>query len=104
MSETETGELTRGAREGRTIRQRLETFYINYTGAVYFLIFEALFIGFAIGLGILGTGATTNGLRTQTDLITAWSGVAGALAIMYAILLGIPLALFYFWDFIDKFR
>ncbi|MFB6217606.1 MAG: hypothetical protein ABEH77_00245 [Halobacteriaceae archaeon] len=103
MSETERGELTRST-ENRTLRRRLEVFYINYTGAVYFLIFEALFIGFALGLGVLGTGAVQQGLRTRTDLTTAWSGVAGGLAIMYALTLGVPLALFYLWDFIDKYR
>ncbi|MFB6218947.1 MAG: hypothetical protein ABEH77_07190 [Halobacteriaceae archaeon] len=107
QSEFDSGATTPDLRrevEHRSLRRRLETLYLNYTGAVYFLVSEAALVGATLVLGVLGTGVTRHGLRTQIDLTTAWSGVAGGLAIMYALVLGPPLFLFYAWDFIDRHR
>ncbi|MFB6219756.1 MAG: hypothetical protein ABEH77_11400 [Halobacteriaceae archaeon] len=100
--DTTRGSLTR-ERE-KSLRDWLELLYLNYTGLVYFVAFELLLVVAALVLGVVGEGAIRTGLRTQTDLKTAWSGVAGGLTIMYGILLGPPLLIYYAWDFIDRYR
>jgi hypothetical protein len=102
MSEAETTELNRQRSTG--LRRRLELFYVNYAIVVYFLIFEAILAITAVVLGVVGTGSSRVGLTTNVDLVTAWSGVFGALTIMFGITLGLGVTFWVLWDYIDTLR
>ena len=102
MSEAETTELNRERSTG--LRRRLELFYVNYAIVVYFLIFEAVLGLVAVILGIVGKGSTRVGLTTNVDLTTAWSGVFGALFIMFGISIGLGVLGWVLWDYVDTLR